>query len=168
MRTHDLKQHKILTLLLWLFSRSVVSNTLRPHRLYPTSLLCPWNFPVKNTGVGCHVLLKGIFPTQGSSSHFLCLLPWQADSLLLVPPGEPNLRLSCKCSKPRSWSSTLTLKFLLGKQPFQQQLVLPFQSLLQDSAEVEIRYALSWVLTWYHTCAELSGPVSLPSDPLLL
>ena len=29
-------------------------------------LLCPWNSPVKNTGLGCHSLLKGIFPTQGS------------------------------------------------------------------------------------------------------
>ena len=28
-------------------------------------LLCPWNFPDKNTGVGCHFLLQGIFSTQG-------------------------------------------------------------------------------------------------------
>ena len=28
-------------------------------------LLCPWNFPGKSTGVGCHFLLQGIFPTQG-------------------------------------------------------------------------------------------------------
>ena len=28
-------------------------------------LLCPWNSPGKNTGVGCHFLLQGIFPTQG-------------------------------------------------------------------------------------------------------
>ena len=34
-------------------------------------LLCPWDFPGKNTGVGCHVLLQGIFLTQGSK---LCLL----------------------------------------------------------------------------------------------
>ena len=31
----------------------------------PTRLLCPWNFPGKNTGVVCHFLLQGIFPTQG-------------------------------------------------------------------------------------------------------
>ena len=31
--------------------------------------LCPWNFPGKNTGVGCHSLLQGIFPSQGSNSH---------------------------------------------------------------------------------------------------
>ena len=44
---------------------------LRPHGLKPTRLLCPWDFPGKNTGVGCHLLLQGIFPTQGLSSSFL-------------------------------------------------------------------------------------------------
>ena len=38
---------------------SVVSNSLRPHRLCPARLLCQWNFPGKNTGVGCHFLLQG-------------------------------------------------------------------------------------------------------------
>ena len=35
----------------------------------------------KNTGVGCHGLLQGIFPTQGSNAHLLCLLHWQAGVL---------------------------------------------------------------------------------------
>ena len=39
--------------------------TLQPHGLWPARLLCPWNSPGKNTGVGCHSLLQGIFPTQG-------------------------------------------------------------------------------------------------------
>ena len=34
----------------------------------PVRLLCPWNFLGKNTGVDCHSLLQGIFPTQGSNS----------------------------------------------------------------------------------------------------
>ena len=38
-----------------------------PHALEPTRLLCPWNFPGKNTGVGCHFLPQEIFPTQGSN-----------------------------------------------------------------------------------------------------
>ena len=45
-------------------SRSVVSNCLRPHGLYLARLLCPWNSPGKNTGVGSLSLLQGIFPTQ--------------------------------------------------------------------------------------------------------
>ena len=40
------------------FSRSVVSDSLRPHGLWPTRLLCPWDSPGKNTGVGCHFLLQ--------------------------------------------------------------------------------------------------------------
>ena len=59
---------------------SVVSDSLRPHGLYPTRLLCPWDSPGKNTGVGCHFLLQGIFLTQGSNSRVLRLLHWQADS----------------------------------------------------------------------------------------
>ena len=61
-----------------MLSHSVVSNSLQPHRLLPTRLLCPWDFPGKNTRVGCHFLLQGIFLTQGSNSH---LIHQQADSL---------------------------------------------------------------------------------------
>ena len=39
------------------FSKGVVSNSLRPHGLQPTRFLCPWDFPGKSTGVGCHRLL---------------------------------------------------------------------------------------------------------------
>ena len=46
-------------------SFSVVSNSLRPHGLYPARLLWSWNSPGKNTGVGRHSLLQGIFPAQG-------------------------------------------------------------------------------------------------------
>ena len=35
---------------------------------------CSWDSPGKNTGVGCHFLLQGIFPTQGLNLHILCLL----------------------------------------------------------------------------------------------
>ena len=48
--------------------------TLRPHGLWPARLLCPWDSPGKNSGVGCHGLLQGIFPTQGSNPGLLPLL----------------------------------------------------------------------------------------------
>ena len=51
-------------------------------------LLCPWDSPGKNTGVGA--VLQGIFPTQGSNLYLLCLLDWQAGSLPLGPPGKPQ------------------------------------------------------------------------------
>ena len=60
------------------FSHSIMSNSLWSHGLQPTRLLCPWDFPGKNTGVGCHFLLQGTFSTQGSNLHLLCLLHcWQ-------------------------------------------------------------------------------------------
>ena len=37
----------------------------------PTRLLCPWDSPGKNTGVGCHFFLQGISPTQGSNLGLL-------------------------------------------------------------------------------------------------
>ena len=43
-----------------------LSRTLcNPVNCSPARLLCPWDSPGKNTGVGCHFLLQGIFPTQG-------------------------------------------------------------------------------------------------------
>ena len=52
-------------------SLKVVSNSLQPHELWPVRLLCLWDFPGKNTGVGCHFLLQGIFLTQGWNLHLL-------------------------------------------------------------------------------------------------
>ena len=52
-------------------SRSVASNSLRPHQLQSTTLLYLWNSPGKNIGVGRHFLFQGIFPTQGSNLGFL-------------------------------------------------------------------------------------------------
>jgi len=58
------------------------------------SVLCPWDSPGKNTGVGCHFLLQGIFPTQGSNLGLLCLLHLEAYSLPLAPPGKGYIRNS--------------------------------------------------------------------------
>ena len=52
-------------------SHSVVSNSLRPHGLQPARLLCPWDSPGKNTGVGSHALLQGIFLNQRSNPGLL-------------------------------------------------------------------------------------------------
>ena len=58
------------------------------HSLLVSSLLC--DSPGKNTGVGCHALLQGIFPTQGSNPCLLCLLNWEAGSLPLAPLEKPS------------------------------------------------------------------------------
>ena len=46
-------------------SHPVGSNSLQSHGLQPTRLLCPWDSPGKNTGVGSHSLVQRVFPTQG-------------------------------------------------------------------------------------------------------
>ena len=55
-----------------------MSDSLQPDGLWPTRLLCPWNSPGKNSGVGHHALLQGIFLTQGSNLSLWHLLHWQA------------------------------------------------------------------------------------------
>ena len=45
--------------------------TLRPHGLWPARLLCPGDFPGKNTGAGSCALVQGNFPTQGLKPHLL-------------------------------------------------------------------------------------------------
>ena len=65
---------------------SVMSNSLQPHGERSLVGYSPWDFLSKNTGVGSHFLLQGIFPTQGSN---LGLLHWQADSLPTESPRKP-------------------------------------------------------------------------------
>ena len=55
----------------WLY---FMSDSLWTHGLQPTRLLCPWDSPGKNIGVGCHALLQGIFLTQGLNPCVLHLL----------------------------------------------------------------------------------------------
>ena len=50
---------------------------LRFYGLQPARLLCSWDSPGKNTGVGCHVL-QGLFLTRGLNPRRLCLLHYQA------------------------------------------------------------------------------------------
>ena len=67
-------------------------------------LFCPWYSLDKNTGVGCHSLLQGIFPTQGLN---LYLLHWQADSLLTEPCGWLYWHVA-NSSLQSPWGSTST------------------------------------------------------------
>ena len=83
----------------------IMSDTLQPHGCNPARLLYPLDSPGKNTGVGCHFLLQGIFPTQGLDLHFLCLLHCQADSLPLHHLGTPKKDIHMS-NKHRKWYST--------------------------------------------------------------
>ena len=69
---------------------SIVSEPLRPRDYSPSGSSVHGDSPGSNIGVGCHALLQGISPTQGSNPGLYCLLLWQAGSLPLAPPGEPH------------------------------------------------------------------------------
>ena len=55
----------------------------------PPRLLCPWNFPGKNSGMGYRFLLQRIFLTQGSDPCLLHFLHWQLDSFPVRHSGSP-------------------------------------------------------------------------------
>ena len=50
----------------------VMSDSVQPHRQRPTRFLHPWNFPGKNTGVGCHFLLQCMHAKSLQSCPTLC------------------------------------------------------------------------------------------------
>ena len=79
-----------------------------------TRLLCPWDSPGKNTGVGCCASLWGIFPTPGLNPRLFHLLHWQVGSLPLSYLGSPwwcqwivtletSMGLRILCSKLDRW-----------------------------------------------------------------
>ena len=62
----------------------------------PARLLCPWDSPGKDTGVGCHAFCQGIFPTRGWNLHLLCLLPCRWVLYPLSHLGSPlSTRYHC-------------------------------------------------------------------------
>ena len=86
-----------------------MSNSLRCYGLQNARVFCPWDFPGKNTGVGYHALLQGIFPILGLNLCLLGLLHWQAGSLRLEPPGKPY---TCIYKHIYSFSYCFPLRFI--------------------------------------------------------
>ena len=67
-------------------AKSLVFNSVRPHRRQPTRPLCPWDPPGKNTGVGCHFLLQ--FMKVKSESEVAQSCPTLSDPMDWSPPGS--------------------------------------------------------------------------------
>ena len=65
-----------------------MSDSLQPHGLPPTKLLCPWDFPGANTRVDCHFLLRGSFPPSDQThiSYICCIGSW---IFTTEPTGKP-------------------------------------------------------------------------------
>ena len=82
--------------------------------MQPSRLHCPWDSPGKNTGVGCHALLQGIFLTQRSNSGLLhcrwilyCLSHQAAGDLGTIP----------SCVNLGSWGGALQLSLAASRDP---------------------------------------------------
>ena len=67
-------------------AKSVVSDPVRPHRRQPTRLPRPWDSPGKNTGVGCHFLLRCMKVKNESEVAQLC--PTLSNLMDCSPPGS--------------------------------------------------------------------------------
>ena len=79
-----------------------------------TKLLCPWDFQGKSTGVGCHFLLQGIFPTQGSNpalSHCRQMLYRLSHQGSRYSSKDSSIRHSSICSQKRLRSLHLCCLF---------------------------------------------------------
>ena len=92
----DLEKHRISKYdFKYKLSCSVVSNSLWHHGLFcqpaSTRFCYLWDFPSKNTGVGCHFPPCGIFPTQGSNRCLLHHLHCRHILLPSEPPGKPKV-----------------------------------------------------------------------------
>ena len=121
-------------------SRSVVSDSLRPHGLYS-----PWNSPGQDTRVGSRSLLQGIFPTQGSN------------------PGLPHCRrilyqLSHQGSPNTIFSSVQSLSRVRLYDPMDCSTPgLPVHHQLPESTQTEVH--------WVSDAIQPSCPLSFPSPP---
>ena len=105
------------------FSHLVMSDSLLPHGLQPTRLLCPWDFPGKNTGVGCHFLLQSSQISSVQFSHSVV-------SNSLRPHGLQHTRPPCPSPIPRVYSNSCPLSQCC--HPTISSCVIPFSSHLQS------------------------------------
>ena len=96
-------------------SCSVMSDSLRPHGLPPSWLLCPQNSPGKNTGVGCHVLLQGIFHMAGrlftvwtareDLFTMLHVKTWSSEQWQQTPRATEKWGLAQETKKQTDWGN---------------------------------------------------------------
>ena len=95
-----------------------MSNSVQPQGLKPTRLLCPWNSPGKNTGVGCHFFLQCV--KVKSESEFAQSCPTPSDPMDCSPPGSSVHGFS--------------------RQEYWSELPLPSPFLILDCSKILISY----------------------------
>ena len=133
-----------------------MSDSLRPCGWQPARLLCPWDFPGENTGVGCPFFLQRIFLTQGLKPCLLCLLAWAGGFFTTSATWEapstyctPRVIVTVIMTIGDCWQlhlhARLCAKGLTGRTPL-------------DPPQVPLRSAShSWIETRVQTCGWLPG-----------
>ena len=159
-----------------------MSDSLQPHRVQPARLLCPWNSPGQNTGVGSRSLLQGIFPTQGSNPG-LPHCRWILDDKRPKSEWCPNSRNPCPFSKIEHSSHSLAYeisKTIKTNRSHTSVAYICRQShalspMLSPSATAHTRYMECCPVTERHVrllaipwTAALQGPLSFTASHSLL
>ena len=137
---------------------SVVSNCLRLYRLWPARLLCPWNFPGKNAGVGCHSLLQRITLTQGLNP---CLLHCRHILLPLSHWRSPNRQVLNSININRKVPVySYTYAYVDRHLAFLGKLYLEvyLNTLSAIVPEMELVWSLCFVCECVSACSRKSNP----------
>ena len=129
--------------------------TLCDPRLSPTRLLCPWDSPGKNTGVGCPALFHRLFPTQSGVSaiepaSLTSPCRWQAGSVPTVPPKKPLFDIFTHLLNSRvCWLVPFLSQFVLLKCS-----TIPWYSFIlkiKDWADPQAHVKQASFLAWGHS-----------------
>ena len=112
---------------LLLLSRSVVSDSVQPHRRQPTRLPCPWDSPGKNTGVGCHFLLQCMKVKSESESEVAQSCPTLGTPWTAAYQAAPSMGFS----RQKYWSGvplpSLNVRLKTSKTSLSYSPVVPVE-----------------------------------------
>ena len=149
----------------WKWSRSVLSNSSRPHGLQPTKLCHPWDFPGKSTAVGCHCLLHFSYLELHYCNHssYIELYIWStASSLVIIFIGGSVTHLVIQyesCETKYKWYTGIKSKYFSHEPP--TPFFLRWSRLWNWSLKAEISFFM-WFK--YVTLKDLPGMKIWHSD----
>ena len=135
------------------FSQESVSRSVVSHSLQPTRLLCPWDSAGKNTEVGCHSLLQGIFPMQRSNP---ALLHCRQILYHLNHQGSPTnkvcsylnfLRINSSGQSSHKHFFEVSISFCRNRPPFVFYSFLHFSSIFNKTSSYKNLFLLRLFLS---------------------
>ena len=103
-----------------------MSDSLGPHGLQPTRLLCPWDFSGKSTGVGCHFLLQDAFKWKVFLVHWGKAKVYECSQMTNFYPTELNTWSATDLPAPQLLTDSM-------RSQRQDELIIPFPRFLQRS-----------------------------------